>query len=58
MSRDAADGGQGSKSSATQPVQADSLPAELQGKPKNAGVGSPSLLQWICLTQELNKGLS
>ena len=27
--------------------QADSLPAEPQGKPKNPGVGSLSLLQWI-----------
>ena len=30
--------------------QADSLPAELQGKPKNTGVGSLSLLQRIFLT--------
>ena len=35
----------------------DSLPAEPQGKPKNAGVGSLSLLQQIILTQELNQGL-
>ena len=28
-------------------LQADSLPAEPQGKAKNTGVGSPSLLQWI-----------
>ena len=28
-----------------------------QGKPKNTGVGSLSLLQWIFLTQELNQGL-
>ena len=27
------------------------------GKPKNTGVGSLSLLQWIFLTQELNQGL-
>ena len=27
------------------------------GKPKNTGWGSPSLLQWIFLTQELNQGL-
>ena len=27
------------------------------GKPKNAGVGNLSLLQWIFLTQELNGGL-
>ena len=35
----------------------DSLPAEPQGKPKNTGMGSLSLLQWIFLTQELNQGL-
>ena len=35
-------------------LQADSLPAEPQGKPKNTGVGSLSLLQGIFLTQELN----
>ena len=35
----------------------DSLPAEPQGKPKNTGVGSLSLLQWIFLTEELNRGL-
>ena len=34
-----------------------SLPAEPQGKPKNTGVGSLSLLQWIFLTQESNQGL-
>ena len=33
-------------------LQADSLPSELPGKPKNAGVGSLSLLRWIFLTQE------
>ena len=38
-------------------LQADSLPAEPQGKPKNSGVGSPSLLQRIFPTQELNQGL-
>ena len=38
-------------------LQADSLPAEPQGKPKNIGVGSLSLLQQIFLTQELNWGL-
>ena len=38
-------------------LQADSLPAEPQGKPKNTGVGSPSLLQGIFLTQESNRGL-
>ena len=38
-------------------LQADSLPAELQGKPKNTGVGSLSLLPGIFLTQESNQGL-
>ena len=38
-------------------LQADSLPAEPQGKPKNTGVGSPFLLQRIFLTQDLNQGL-
>ena len=38
-------------------LQADSLPAEPQGKPKNTGVGSLSLLQGIFLTQESNWGL-
>ena len=33
-------------------LQQDSLPAEPQGKPKNTGVGSLSLLQQIFLTQE------
>ena len=37
-------------------LQADSLPAEPQGKPKNSGVGSLSLLQWIFLTQEIEPG--
>ena len=37
-------------------LQADSLPAEPQGKPKNPGVGSLSLLQRIFLTQESNRG--
>ena len=37
-------------------LQADSLPAEPQGKPKNAGVGNLSLLQGIFLTQESNQG--
>ena len=36
---------------------ADSLPAEPQGKPKNTGVGSISLLQGIFPTQESNPGL-
>ena len=38
-------------------LQEDSLPAEPQGKPKNTGVGSLSLLQRIFPTQELNWGL-
>ena len=38
-------------------LQADSLPAEPQGKPKNTGVGSLSLLHGIFPTQELNRGL-
>ena len=38
-------------------LQAGSLPAEPQGKPKNTGVGSLSLLQWIFPTQELNQDL-
>ena len=38
-------------------MQVDSLPAEPQGKPKNTGVGSLSLPQWIFLTQESNWGL-
>ena len=32
-----------------------SLLAEPTGKPKNTGVGSLYLLQWIFLTQELNR---
>ena len=39
------------------PVQADSLPSEPPGKPKNTGVDSISLLQWIFPTQESNPGL-
>ena len=38
-------------------LQADSLPAETQGKPKNTGVGSLSLLQGLLPTQGLNPGL-
>ena len=38
-------------------LQADSLPAEPQGKPQNTWVGNLSLLQWIFPTQELNWGL-
>ena len=37
--------------------QEDSLPAEPQGKPKNTGVDSLSLLQQIFLIQEFNQGL-
>ena len=36
--------------------QADSVPAEPQGKPKNIGVGSLSLLQGLFLTQESTPG--
>ena len=38
-------------------LQADSLPTEPPGKPKNTGVGSLSLLQQIFQTQESNWGL-
>ena len=38
-------------------MQADSLPAEPQGKPKNSGVGNLSLLQGIFAIQESNRGL-
>ena len=38
-------------------LQADSLPSEPPGKPKNTGVGSLSLLQGIFPTQEWNRGL-
>ena len=38
-------------------LQADSLPAEPQRKPKIPGVGSLSFIQQILLTQELNCGL-
>ena len=38
-------------------LQADSLPAEPQEKPKSTGVGSLSLLQGNFPTQELNWGL-
>ena len=37
-------------------LQADSLPAEPQGKPKNTGVGGLSLLQQIFPSQESNRG--
>ena len=39
-------------------LQADSLPAEPSGNPKNTGVGSLSLLQGIFPTQESNPGPS
>ena len=43
---------------ATSPtLQADSLPVEPPGKPKNTGVGSLSLLQWMFPTQESNQGV-
>ena len=38
-------------------LQADSLPAEPQRKPKNTGVDRLSLLQQIFPTQESNRGL-
>ena len=38
-------------------MRVDSLPAEPQGKPKNTGVCSLSLLQRIFPTQESNQGL-
>ena len=38
-------------------LQADSLPSELPGKPKNTGVDGLSLLQGIFSTQESNWGL-
>ena len=38
-------------------LQTDSLPAEPPGKPKNTGVGSLLLLQWVFRTQESNQGL-
>ena len=38
-------------------LQADSLPAEPQGNPKNTGVGNLSLLQDIKPTQESNQDL-
>ena len=38
-------------------LRADSLPAEPPGKPKNTGVGSLSLLQWIFPTQVSIQGL-
>ena len=37
-------------------LQGDSLPAEPQGKPKNTGVGTLSLLQQIFLTSGIEPG--
>ena len=39
------------------PGSSNSWPVEPQGKPKNTGMGSLSLLQQIFLTQESNQGL-
>ena len=38
-------------------LQANSLPVEPQGKPKNTGMGSLSFLQRIFLTPKMNRGL-
>ena len=38
-------------------LQADSLPAEPQRKPKNTGLGNLSFLQWFFQIQKLNRGL-
>ena len=38
-------------------LQVDSLLSQPPGKPKNIGVGRPSLLQGNFLSQELNQGL-
>ena len=48
---------QGSRSPRSLILQADSLPAEPQGKAKNTGVSSLFLLQGIFPTQEWNWGL-
>ena len=45
----------GSSQPRSSAMQVDSLPAEPQGKPKNTGVDSLSLLQGIFLTQESNQ---
>ena len=47
----------GSSECRSSALQADSLPAEPQGKPSNTGVGSLTLLQQIIPTQDLNWGL-
>ena len=46
-----------SRGSSNPGIEPRSLPAEPQGKPKNTGVGSLTLLQWIFPTQKLNRGL-
>ena len=48
---------QGSNKPRSPTLQADSLPSEPPGKPKNNGVGSLSLLQRIFPIQESNQGL-
>ena len=48
---------QGSSQPRSPKLQADSLPAKPQGKPKNTAVGSLSHLQWIFPTQKSNQGL-
>ena len=40
----------------TPALQADSLSAEPQGKPKNTGLGSHSLLQYSCLENPMDRG--
>ena len=47
---------QGSSQPRSPALQVDSLPAEPQGKPKNTGIGSWSLLQWIFLTPGIKPG--
>ena len=47
----------GSSNPRSPTLQVDSLPTEPQGKPKNTGVGSLSLLQRVFPTPELNQGL-
>ena len=47
----------GSSQPRSPPLQADSLPSEPPGKPKNTGLGSLSLLQGIFLIQQLNRDL-
>ena len=47
----------GSSQPRSSTLHMDSLTAEPPGKPKNTGVDSLSLLQWIFLTQDLNQSL-